>query len=102
MKFKNIILTLLILPSLNLIGSDVKSKTDKNEVRYIKNTKRLPDEIYQQELRNKPSASCKYGCNYYRYRLCPHLQLQQTQEQIRFHLTPMQLFVNCQHIISIS
>jgi hypothetical protein len=54
MKLKKLLLALLVIPSLSLVASDggIISNSNKNEVRYIKNIKRLPDVIYQQELRN--------------------------------------------------
>ena len=57
MKIKNYLTTVLMFASVALIASEggVISNAEKNNIRYIKNIKRLPDVAYQQELRERDS-----------------------------------------------
>jgi Zn-dependent metalloprotease len=53
MAIKNYAITLMMLSSLGLSASEggIISNANKNDVRFIKNTKRMPDVAYQQALR---------------------------------------------------
>lgn len=55
MSLKNYILAVLACASFSGMASEggVISNANRNDVRYIKNTKRLPDVAYQQELRER-------------------------------------------------
>lgn len=57
MNLKYFTIALMMLASLSLIASEggVISNANKNDIRFIKNTKRLPDAAYQQELRERSS-----------------------------------------------
>ncbi len=56
MTIKNYTLAIMMLASFSLTASEggVISNANKNDVRFIKNTKRLPDVAFQQSLRNSP------------------------------------------------
>lgn len=55
MSFKNYVFAVLMFSSFSILASEggVISNANRNDVRYIKNTKRLPDVAYQQELRER-------------------------------------------------
>jgi len=55
MKLKNYLFGILMFLSLGLIasGDDLRSTTNRNDIRYIKNTHRVPDVMYQEELRER-------------------------------------------------
>ncbi|MGZ4035638.1 MAG: hypothetical protein ACXVP4_12295, partial [Bacteroidia bacterium] len=57
MKIKNYVTALLMFASVSLAFSEggVISNADRNNIRYIKNIKRLPDVAYQKELRERAS-----------------------------------------------
>jgi hypothetical protein len=57
MKIKNYLSTILMFASAALVAAEggVISNADKNNIRYIKNIKRLPDVPYQKELRERDS-----------------------------------------------
>ena len=57
MKIKNYIATALMFATATIAVAEggVISNADKNNIRYIKNIKRLPDVAYQTELRERNS-----------------------------------------------
>ena len=57
MKIKNYLTTVLMFASAALVAAEggVISNADRNNIRYIKNIKRLPDVPYQKELRERDS-----------------------------------------------